>query len=76
MSSHVGRTIGDACALALRVFVNRRNSYPKMSPVDPRIQAVKGVLEMLMDEGGRIFSPQNLQEISERILYWIDEVEK
>lgn len=44
------------------------------TPVDPRIQAIKGVLEMLTDEGGRIFSDKSLDEISERILYWIDEV--
>lgn len=41
---------------------------------DPRLPAVKGVLECLTDQGGRIFSPQKLEEISQRILYWIDEV--
>lgn len=61
---------------ALRQFILIRNAAMISKPVDPRIQAVKGVLEMLTDEGGRIFSPQKLQEISERILYWIDEVEK
>lgn len=41
---------------------------------DPRLQAVKGVLEQLTDEGGRIFSPVRLDEISKSILFWIDEV--
>lgn len=59
---------------ALRQFILIRNAAMISKPVDPRIQAVEGVLEMLTDEGGRIFSPQKLQEISERILYWIDEV--
>jgi hypothetical protein len=43
---------------------------------DPRLAAVSGVLEMLTDEGGRIFSSLRLREISEKILFWIDEVEK
>lgn len=42
--------------------------------VDPRLQAVKDVLGMLTDEGGRIFSPARLDDISKRILFWIDEV--
>lgn len=41
---------------------------------DPRLQAVKNVLGMLTDEGGKIFSPMRLEEIAKSILYWIDEV--
>lgn len=41
---------------------------------DPRLEAVKGVLGMLTDEGGRIFSSSSLDSISKRILFWIDEV--
>jgi len=44
-------------------------------PVDPRLEAIKGVLGMLTDEGGKIFSPTRLDEISKSILYWIDKVE-
>lgn len=43
---------------------------------DPRLGAVKGVLETLTDEGGRIFSPQKLDDISKLVLFWIDEVSK
>lgn len=41
---------------------------------DPRLQAVKNVLGMLTDEGGKIFSPSRLDEIGKIILFWIDEV--
>lgn len=65
----------DQLMRALTAFVRRRNAVllpPK--PIDPRIQAVKSVLEVLTDEGGRIFSEKSVNEIAERILYWIDEV--
>lgn len=42
--------------------------------LDRRLQMVKDVLGMLTDEGGRIFSPARLDEISKTILFWIDEV--
>jgi hypothetical protein len=51
-------------------FSEIENSYT----TDPRLEAVKGVLGMLTDEGGRIFSPMNLDTISKRILFWIDQV--
>lgn len=48
--------------------------YSEPKGDDPRLQAVKGFLEQLTDEGGRIFSSVRLDEISKRILFWIDEV--
>lgn len=41
---------------------------------DARLQAVKDVLGMLTDEGGKIFSPSSLDAISKSVLFWIDQV--
>ena len=57
-------------------YEHERASLWNKPLVDPRLDAVKGVLGMLTDEGGRIFSSARLDEISKSILYWIDEVEK
>jgi hypothetical protein len=53
------------------------NASPwRVEAVDPRLQAVKDVLGMLTDEGGKFFSPIRLDEISRSILYWIDQVKQ